>query len=56
MKHRTMRSAFPNHPVFSGKKLREQTGPSLSENLQGRGVVSVAVRLYDNLHILVERH
>jgi hypothetical protein len=27
-----------------------------SEDLQGRGVVSAAVRLYDNLHILVERH
>jgi hypothetical protein len=27
-----------------------------SENLQGGGVVSVTVRLHDNLHILVERH
>ncbi len=27
-----------------------------SENLQGRGVVFVTVRLHDNLHVLVERH
>jgi hypothetical protein len=27
-----------------------------SENLQGRGVVSITVWLHDNLHILVERY
>jgi hypothetical protein len=29
---------------------------SVSEDLQCRGVVSAAVRFYDDLHILIERH
>jgi hypothetical protein len=46
-----------------GWEATKQAGPSvldlankISKDLQGRGVVSVTVRLYDDLHILVERH